>query len=982
VITTSAPYSSSPPYVAGVFARARGLGAWAGYFEQRLFGTGEVVGRKFVPNRLQYSQIPYTAGQKVREIESSKKVAPTEIVFDGNYIWAIQMDVWAIEPYVWLLDPVTGDLVDEFRIEDSSGNVGHKSQEAILAGGYIWIANWWNDDCGLTRVDPDTHEAVHYQTGDHPDGNNDGGVDLVYDDQSAGGPYIWVVNRHLGDSTYSVSRMLVSDPTIYDEYSLPIDRQCNSWRVISKDVGVVEMKDLNYPTGITLQPNESEPANPIIWISFGGYTRDKGEGVAKFSADDPSDTFEHYCTGPGRGPDDIAYGGGYVWVANNPHYDKPQDPYEGFTRFDPNTEVIDHYYFGNGATKIEFDDQSAGGSYVWLSNLQELLKYDTSGTQIHLYPLLNGRGGFDFDRASGADDYVWSAHSTAGSVSRNMIDDPYSTNIYLIKGAPSEDIVFDGTHIWTANRYGNTVVKYRASDGVKVGNYEAGWHPNLMAYDGTYIWVRHFPRSDIGDLTKLTQIRASDGLMMDSYNTTAGYDAFDMIFDGTYLWISDGVHNNLRRVDTATCNPGFENSCITVEYPIPSSPDQMVFDGDYIWVTQRYQCDGNYNCFSKIDQSGAIKETYSIPDAYQEGNSNLKAIEFDGTYLWIGTQHVDDEGNSVYKIDPADGTVVGKYRIYTEPGLCESGGREHLYCTRNDDCPDDGTCSANSSEIRAITFDGTQIWILQGRVVSSSPKRECNDDYDNDGNGFCDSGGCCDDGSNKNQTDCTNDGFTWMEPDSNCQSSYDLHEGDSSDYFGTSTDVECRDNIDNNGNGLCDYDGAVGYPGCSGKPDPVCASADDQSEATNIYTELNMTHLTRIMAATGEVVESIPHLNYCSGDADIVFDGTSVWFNEEDGCGGYMLYQYYAGSGLGLTDFGNTVSLQSSLSGTGQPGSFSVTGSASFGAKLTVIGDLVVVNNTWGGTVDNERDFGVGCDDGEFVKGVDITVGKLQCRPL
>jgi hypothetical protein len=888
----------------------------------------------------------------------------------------------------WLLDPVTGDLIEEFEIEDSDGFVGQKPQEAIFAGGYIWTVNRLDDNRGLTRINPTTHEAVHYETGTHSGGSH-GPIDLVYDDQSAGGPYIWVVNRHDDDSTYSVTRLLASDPTtVYAEYDMPTDQQCSTYKIV-EGVGVEELTNLTYPTGITIQPNASDPTEPTLWISFGGHTMDKGEGIAKFSVSGPVATFSRYCSNESRGPDDIAYGGGYIWVANNPHYDKkPHNPHDGFTQFDASTGAfVQHTYIINGAAHIEFDNESTGGPYVWLSNLSGLYNYDINCVEINLYPLPNGNGGFDFDRTSGSDDYVWSGHSSAGSVSRNMIDDPYTTDIYQIKGAFSKNIVFDGTYIWSSNYYSNSVIKYRASDGAKVGMYEAGWAPGPLAFDGTYIWVRHHTRTDINDLTELAQIRASDGVMMDNYNVTTRYNAFDMIFDGTYLWVSDGVNDNIRRIETATCDPGDEDSCTLIEYSVANSPDQMIFDGEYIWVTYMEPCGGSCNCFSKIDPSTTtgndpVVATYSISEAKQ-ANGNLKAIEFDGTYLWIGTQHVDDDGNSVYKIDPVDGTVVGKYRIYTEPGLCESGDREHLYCTCNNDCTDGGTCSAHSAEIRGIGFDGTEIWVLQGRVTSSSPRRECYDYYDNDGDNFCDYDGCCNDWSSKNQTDCGNDGFTWLFRDEQCtydgitsehptMGAYDLHED--------GTGVECSDKIDNDGNGLCDYDGAAGYPGCSGKPDPGCASIEDQSEVANTY---NMAHLTRIMAATGEVVESIPYNNYCSGIADIVFDGTSVWFNEEARCGdGYSLSEYYAGSGLGNTDFGNTVSLQSSLSGTGQPGSFSMAGSANFGAKLTVIGDLVVQSNTWGGTVDNERDFGVGCDDGEFAKGVDITVGKLQCRPL
>ncbi len=123
--TTTAPFDTSSDIVAGIYARARGLGAWAGYFEQRLYGSDDIVGRKFVPNRLQYSQIPYTAGWELRQING---LAPTDIVFDGTYLWSAN----GINGTVSRIRASDGVLIGTYTI-------GAQVDQITFDGNYIWV---------------------------------------------------------------------------------------------------------------------------------------------------------------------------------------------------------------------------------------------------------------------------------------------------------------------------------------------------------------------------------------------------------------------------------------------------------------------------------------------------------------------------------------------------------------------------------------------------------------------------------------------------------------------------------------------------------------------------------------------------------------------------------------------------------------------------------------------------------------------------
>jgi len=286
--------------------------------------------------------------------------------------------------------------------------------------------------------------------------------------------------------------------------------------------------------------------------------------------------------------------------------------------------------------------------------------------------------------------------------------------------------------------------------------------------------------------------------------------------------------------------------------------------------------------------------------------------------------------SSVYKISP-DGMKIGDSKV----GVCSNDSTI--------DCNFDTDCGGNACN--AVIAGSYPIYHVSGSCSGgSNPGDHCMKDAD------CDGGTC--DGMSSNVSTLTFDGtHMWVT-----NSAYGDH---------NSSGSECQDGLDNDGNGMCDFDGATGNPGCSGRPDPGCDAADDTMERSEYL------HLTRLVAATGQIVESIP----VSGSDQVsgaVFDGSSIWLGGRN-FDRNTLAQYYSGSGLGLTDLAGSVALQSAIrSDKTQPGSFSISGSADFGAKLTVVGDLVVQNNVWGGSSDTMGYFGQSCPEGQFAKGIQL----------
>lgn len=1001
---TFADYSGAN-VIAGIYGRARGLGAWAGYFAQRFFGSDDIVGRKFVPNRLQYSQIPYTAGWEVREVEDAEVRVPEYIAFDGTHLWVSHESY--DENYITVMDPNTAEIVYEFRDGDSTRNIN----KIIYADGYIWLATDYSSRPYLIKIDINNYTILERYEMDPASGTV---IDMVYDNSG----YIWTANN-IGSSN-SVSRLTIGDGSIIAPAN-NITGQCYG-------------TDLENPSGITYD-------NSDLWLSFG---ENDGEAVVIMETVGPY-SFSIYCDDVvDKNPTDIAYDSfnDRIWVSfmRNEFVERGRGGLGKFLltgvleqEYTYNIDPAAYPYFEYGIEVIKFDGQSAGGPYIWASRRRDadysyLMKFHIGDEDIkHVYNEAERWWDFIFDRNTAGGPYVWGTHRYTGSVTRSLINNPYSTDIFVLAGVwVTSDLVFDGTYIWMGNakRSSRTIGKYRASDGQKVGDYYAGRSPREIIYDGTSIWATNYYSEGVDDLT---QINAADGQYIGGYTRSENSAGSEAVYDGQHMWISYGrATNTIERIKLSNCIPA-TNSCSGAGTNVYSnlvdaneenmSPYGMIFDGQDLWVTHSET--DKTNRLSKItyDDTGInVEQTLTVfqVDPRSLGSNldpNIYTMEFDGTYIWIGTTLSDSEGNSVYKIDPrgldvtdgksgvcdnsSDGcasnaecgggtcqaVVAGKFPIYHEPSKCSAEATNaDRYCSKDADC-DGGTClltegadNGLESGVTELVFDGINMWVFNGTYSDNKIGRECNDGLDNDGDGDTD-------------TD-----------DSNCENQYDLREGarcddgQDNDHDGdidladtdctvatddTEGNPECSDGLDNDGNGLCDFDGAISYPGCSGKPDPGCTSAIDISETKS----WNSTHLTRIVAATDQIVESV-YLNakYCMASG-LVFDGNHVWYS---GCKHYSLGQYYSGSGQGLTDLAGSVELQPINLPSYQPGSFSIGGSGTFGANLTVAGDLVVQGNTWSGASDNPESFGIGCDDGEFAKGVDTTAGSetLKCRPL
>jgi len=76
-----------------------------------------------------------------------------------------------------------------------------------------------------------------------------------------------------------------------------------------------------------------------------------------------------------------------------------------------------------------------------------------------------------------------------------------------------------------------TVVKIHPGDGTIAGTYNAGFAPNGIAFDGTYIWMTD-------QLGMVHQLRASDGAHIGTYQT--GKRPQWVTLGEGHVWITNG----------------------------------------------------------------------------------------------------------------------------------------------------------------------------------------------------------------------------------------------------------------------------------------------------------------------------------------------------------------------------------------------------------------------------------------------------------
>ena len=106
-------------------------------------------------------------------------------------------------------------------------------------------------------------------------------------------------------------------------------------------------------------------------------------------------------------------------------------------------------------------------------------------------------------------------------------------------GGP-EAVAFDGTHIWVAEQFTNTVTRIDRLTGLRTGTFAVGTRPVALLPVGNTLWVANL-ESDT-----LTRLRTTDGAALGTVQVGDGPGG--LAFDGTHVWVAHRNRNSVSKL--------------------------------------------------------------------------------------------------------------------------------------------------------------------------------------------------------------------------------------------------------------------------------------------------------------------------------------------------------------------------------------------------------------------------------------------------
>jgi len=729
---------------------------WASYFSGRVIAdNNDVIGTRFLPEKLQASLIPFTQGQTMSLKSDLKLYYPVDIAFDGEYLWTIK-DGWY--GYISRVRPADGIKTD---YQFSTGIGCNDPSRIIYAGGYLWVT--CNGTHRIVKIDPnDGTQQTAYATKPGSVSCGATGEDqetyyqgcspyaLIYDDKTTPGePYIWTTNyrdpdaypdpdeRYYDDipGTSSVSRIRVSDGNL-DVY------------LLQNQGNVQDTK----PTGITL--DDKTAGGPYVWTAnTGSYpsgfslpadsisqVKTDGTFVGTYSIDDdPNDSIH-------QKPVDIIFDGTSLWTANNGFADESCWDWRNggcpnVAKIDPtNPASIDYYMaYGVRTHRLLLDDITTGGPYIWTANETSLTRMDLDGNLLRnscgsppcspKYSSIVDPGGLVTTQpiTEDADQYtnIWVTDTGKFRLAKIKSSDNTIDKTFLLGGTSVADSTFDGSYIWTADVSNNSISKIRAADGQKIVEYTTllsapnsdgfiGDRPYQILSDGENIWAVHHNWS----ASTISKFKASDGTPLDPKakvlawtGSPSGLVLDNVTANEPYLWILLSGYGTGSSQESKLIKYNISDNAIENTYSLglnlpsiqgnPQKPRAMTFDGEYLWLANYY----DDSCKDNKCGNGAACNNDADCDIY-----NLSSImRIDPADPVNGREPEDLPAG----YQPQDIIFDGKYLWTANYG---NGSVSKWFITSNPVDPltkiadyliDDG---AKPSK---LTFDGTYIWVAE-----------------------------------------------------------------------------------------------------------------------------------------------------------------------------------------------------------------------------------------------------------------------------
>lgn len=264
----------------------------------------------------------------------------------------------------------------------------------------------------------------------------------------------------------------------------------------------------------------------------------------------------------------------------------------------------------------------------------------------------------------------------------------------FITGLNPRGVAFDGTNIWVANQFGDSISKFNPATGAR-SDYNTGRRPVGVAFDGTSIWVTNMGSNTV---SKIDPNSLAPGSPI-NYNT--GTWPVAVAADGSHIWVVNYLDGTVSKIDPNVSAPG-----TPVDYATGPQPNAVAFDGTNVWVTNT-----GGSTVSRINTVTGTKTDFTT-------GVGPYGVAFDGTSIWVASGGTD----TLSKIDPnsvAPGTPIS-YSVGSNPREVAFDGTD-IWVTNSDgtvskvdgDGPAPGTPITYTvgADPRDIAFDGNNIWV-------------------------------------------------------------------------------------------------------------------------------------------------------------------------------------------------------------------------------------------------------------------------------
>src|SRR5688500_8155185 len=135
-----------------------------------------------------------------------------------------------------------------------------------------------------------------------------------------------------------------------------------------------------------------------------------------------------------------------------------------------------------------------------------------------------------------------------------------------------EAAAFDGTYVWVATQFSDSITRIRVKDGLVSGTFAVGKRPVALLYAASYLWVANLQSNNVMKITPST------GALVATYAAGDGPGA--LAYDGRNIWVANRNSNNVTKLSTTGSNLG--------TFAVGKRPMGVAYFANSVWVTNNF----------------------------------------------------------------------------------------------------------------------------------------------------------------------------------------------------------------------------------------------------------------------------------------------------------------------------------------------------------------------------------------------------------